>query len=379
MLSTIKRRASDERGATLLLVAGSMVALLSIVALAVDFGMLAVARTEAQRVADLSALAGAGALLQSPGNEELARAVAIDYAERNDVRHVDATLEPDDVEVDLANDRVTVTVYRIGERGNPVGTFFARVFGVNEVDISARATAEAAPAGGINCLLPLALPDRWEEAGGSENAPDDYNPEDGDTYVPWNPADPGAPYTGYTESDVGTEVIIKPAGGPGAMNPSWYFPWRPPGQQGGDDYRENIRRCVDPSVEYYVGQQVDTEPGNMIGPTKQGFSDLIAKDPHASWNELLNCVSDVGDKLSSDPAVCRGSPRVRAMPMFDPTEQPDPGKKPITLRNFAGVFVDRIEGNNVYAYFLGYSGIAPAGTPAGPTAGPIFKVLRLVE
>ncbi|MFQ5889203.1 MAG: pilus assembly protein TadG-related protein [Gemmatimonadota bacterium] len=387
MIRNLKRLVSDERGAVLLLVAGSMMALLSVVALAVDFGMLTVARTEAQRVADLSALAGAGGLLQSPGNEPLARALAVDYALRNDIRHNEAIVQPTDVEVDLVNDRVTVTVYRTIERGNPVNTFFARVFGVNGVSIAARATAEASPAGGVNCLLPLALPDRWFEAGGPGNDPDDYNADHGDYYVPWDPAAPSAPYTGYSEADVGVRIMIKANTGPGSMNPSWYFPWAPPdpdstdpaGVRGAELYSLRISGCIatDKGYVFGPGSVVDTEPGSMTGPTKAGFQRLIAKDPNAAWNTGMNCVTDALYQLSNDPTYCRGSARVRAMPMFNPTEEPDPGRKPFTFTNFVGVFVEEIEGNKIYARFTGYTGVTFGGT--GSPSAALFKKLQLID
>lgn len=76
---------------------------------------------------------------------------------------------------------------------------------------------------------------------------------------------------------------------------------------------------------------------------------------------------------------CRGSPRIRPVPLFNPTDQPDPGSKPFEFSNFAGIFVDEIEGKTVYGRWLGYTGIKPAAPDEDTTAGPLFKVLRLVE
>lgn len=366
-MRSFKRLLREERGVSLAFVALSVVALIGMGALAVDLGMFYTGRTEAQRVADLSAMAGAGGLLISPGNASLATALAIDYASRNEIRQQPAVVQPGDVNVDLANERVTVTVFRTQARGNPVATFLARVLGIDVVDISATATAEVSPAGGVNCVLPFAIPDRWAEVGGDPNT---FDPEEGDYYIPWDPSNPDAPYTGYAESDAGTSIVIKPFQN-GKPNASWYYPWRPPGQQGADDYRENIAGCVDPSLEYYVGQEVDTEPGAMIGPTKQGIQDLISQDPDAVWNSSLGCVTDSGG------STCRGSPRIRPAPMFDPTQTPDPGMQPFTLTNYAGIFIQGMQGNDVIGIFLGYSGIGPAGT--GSTSGPLIRTIRLVE
>jgi hypothetical protein len=373
----------EQRGTALVVVAGGMLAFTSVVALAIDVGLLTTARTEAQRAADSAALAGAGAFLGSPGNESLARHLATDFAARNKVRKESVTLREDDIAIDTDALTVTVFVYRVRDRGNAIHTFFARVFGIDEVNVAARATAEAAPAGGIKCLLPVAVPDRWSEAGGPGNDPEDYNPEDGDYYIPWvepesYPAVFNDPYTGYSQHDLGDRIALKSNTGGGGLNPSWYYPWRPPLQSGADDFRTNISTCVDPTIVYSVEQTVETEPGNMAGPTMQGFKDLMDQDVSARWNTTMKCVVDAGHEASSDSQYCRGSPRIRPIPLFDPTEEPDPGNKPFRFTNFAGVFVEDIQGNTVYARWMGYTGVKPA-SPGETTAGPLFKVLRLID
>ena len=384
MLAVINRRCADERGVALMVAAVSMIALTSAVALAVDVGMLTVARTEAQAVADGAAMAGASVLIDSPDNDGWARDEAMDFAALNRIRGRDAVVLEEDIDVDLGARTVAVQVLRTADRGNPMSTFFARVFGVNTVDITAYAKARASFAGNINCLLPLVLPDRWLEAGGAGNDPDDFNPEMGDEYIPWMDTSTDPPtynhetFTGYTEDDIGDQIVLKSNDGGGTYNPSWYYPWRPPNQSGASDFRENVRSCVDPTIGFTVGQEVSTEPGNMVGPTKQGFQDLYDLDPNATWNETLDCVTDAEYRLSGDASYCRNSPRIRPMPMFDPTAGPANGHSSFKFTNFAGVFVEGLQGNNVYARWIGYRGFSPA-SEEGPTAGPAFKVLQLVE
>jgi len=380
---TLKWKFREQRGAVLVVVAGGMLALSSVVALAVDVGLMTTARLEAQRAADAAALAGAGAFIGSPGNDLLARQLATDFAEHNEVRFEPVQLEPDDIAID--NDALTVSVwvYRNRARGNAIPTFFARVFGVNSVDIAAYATAEATAAGGINCLLPIAVPDRWREGGGPGNDPNTYDADKGDVYVPWiepnsEPVQYNADFTGYSDGDLGFQIPLKSNTAGTGSNKSWYYPWRPNAQMGADDYRNNVDNCVDPSEVFYVGIQVDTEPGNMAGPTMQGFADLIDQDPTARWNTVMNCVVSDGYQGSTDPTKCRQSPRIRPVPLFDPRESPDLGAKPFTFTNFVGMFVEKIEGKTVYGRWLGYTGIRPA-SPGEHTAGPLFKVLRLIE
>lgn len=377
------RARADERGVALVIAAGSMLALTSVVALAIDVGMLYTVRTEAQRVADGASLAGAGALIQSPDNVLLATQEAMRFGGMNSVGNRPANVLAEDVEVDTSLDQVTVTVLRTAERGNPVQTFFARVFGVNVVDVAAFATAEASEAGGINCPLPVAVPDRWYEAGGPGNDPDTYDPDQGDEYVPWFTGTLDDPvyndaYTGYGVDDVGSPFVLTSNQPNGGLNVSWYYPWRPADYFGADDFRDGVSTCIDPSKVFYVGMQVDTEPGNMAGPTMQGFQDVIDSDPSAVWNDNLKCIVDSGLQWSSEVSNCRTSTRVRPIPMFDPTAAPELGAKPFTFTNFAGIFIESIQGKNVNARWVGYTGLKPA--PAGAhTAGPLFRALRLVE
>ncbi|MCK5448435.1 MAG: hypothetical protein KAJ43_09840 [Gemmatimonadetes bacterium] len=381
---TLRQRVLGQRGSVLIVVASAMLALTSVVALAIDVGLMTTARVEAQRAADSAALAGAGAFIASPGNGGLARQLATEYAARNTVRFEAVAVLEDDIVIDTDALTVSVFVRRNRERGNAIPTYFARVFGVNEVNIAAMATAEAAPAGGINCLLPVAIPDRWHEAGGAGNDPDDLNPEYGDYYKPWvepdsDPAVYNDDFTGYAEKDLGMRIPLKSNTPNGGLNPSWYYPWRPPGQSGADDFRTNVNSCVDPSIFFFVGINVETEPGNMSGPTMQGFNDLLDQDPTARWNETMDCVVSDGYQASDDASKCRSSPRIRPVPLFDPTEEPELGAKPFAFTNFAGIFIEGIEGKTVYGRWLGYTGIKPAKPDEDTTAGPLFKVLRLIE
>ena len=381
----IRGRCSDERGVALIVAAGSMVALISAVALAVDVGMLTVARSEAQSAADGAAMAGASVLIDSPNNNEWAVDEAMEFAAHNKIRGTATSVLEEDVVVDLTARTVGVQVLRTEERGNPLGTFFARIFGVSEVNITAYAKARASNAGRINCLLPMAIPDRWLEAGGPGNDPKAFNPDLGDEYIPWmdTSTDPviynHESFTGYSTDDIGYQIVIKSNQGGGEYNDNWYYPWRPHEEMGADDYERNVRTCVNPDVGYSIGEIVDPEPGNMVGPTMAGFRDMIAGDQEAAWNETMACVTDAAYVLSDDASYCRSTSRIRPLPMFDPRYGPGTGLNEFAFSNFVGVFVEKVEGGQVYARFVGYHGSAPASDPGGPSAGPSFKVLQLIE
>jgi hypothetical protein len=375
------------------LIALSMVALLSAVALAVDVGMLVTARTEAQRVSDLSALAGAGILAVQPDAEALARITAIEFALLNTVQGEAAVVLPEDVDVNLDSSTVTVRTIRTQTRGTPVGTFFARVFGVNSVDITATATAIAEPAGSgvsTNCLLPIMLPDRWAEIEGTgpwavdgshfagvddsfdpridEPKPGEYDSDGAwDTYIP---PGPGVLYpTGYDDSVIGDTIEIhKAGGGGGGLNQSWYYPWTPmdaedqfyDGGPGAATYLDRFTNCMVATYKY--GDFVLTEPGAMVGPTNTGFDDIYALDPAVYWEP--NPPAPYGPEgcvwrpAVTEPPTDAGctvvSERIRRVPMFDPTQAPASGRKAVPLTNFGSVFVAEPQpGNTFTAIWLG--------------------------
>ncbi len=170
---------SGERGASLVLVAISLVALLAASALAIDLGMLYVARSQAQQAADAAALAGATALANSNcitaaggcsagGSQETqATEQAQAAGAQNYVMGQSADIRNSDVSFTYPNPQepeITVTVQRSVARENAVPTLLARVFGVSAVNVSAQATAEAVnPSGGsapvgYGCVAPFLVP-----------------------------------------------------------------------------------------------------------------------------------------------------------------------------------------------------------------------------
>ena len=360
----------DERGAAGIFVVLGMGVILGSAALAIDMGHMMNARTESQRVADLAALAGAAAFIDAPGNPaQTARAWAMQYAAANTVDRAPVSLAAEDIAVDLANERVRVTVRNTAVRGNAIETVFGRALGIDRVDIVTTAVAEASAATAVNCALPLMLPDRWTERGGD---PLRYDPGV-DYYEAWNPdGSANATFTGYSVASVGDAVAIKANTGPGYAARGEYYPVGAGDLTGGSGYGDHISLCPDEARTFTLDDLISTDANGMVGPTRQGFQDLIDLDRSALWDPAQQCVVDVLG------GPCRGSPRIRPIALFDPTDAMNPGVSPARIKNFAGVFVDRIQGNQVLLILAGYSGVQPAGV-GGQTMPTLFKVLRLVE
>jgi Flp pilus assembly protein TadG len=397
---------ADCRGSAITLVVIAMLALMAAVALAIDVGKLTAARAESQRAADAGALAAASAYIDDPDNADaVAKARAEEYAELQTVRGDTVVLVPaEDVLLDVDNYRVEVTVRNIAARSNAVTTFFARVLGINTVDIQTHAVAEAAPAGRVGCLLPIALPDMWADTLADEK----WNWDDGnrdnivaapDTWEPYRPCSPGAaPETfepsnctswggpwrnmgepGYTEPqykfDVGRPITIKPGNPHQAMQPGWFFPWRAVGDAGGADYEDSIVQCVDPETLFAGNEfiEVDVEPGNMIGPTIHGFEARVGDDPN-SWTD--GCTAGMSC-ITPDGAAYAG-PRLVHVPLIDPTTVVQPGMQSIKFTGFARMFINDISSNDIEARWLRLGG-NPGATGGEGNAGALPLYVRLVE
>ena len=153
--------------------------------------------------------------------------------------------------------------------------------------------------------------------------------------------------------------------------PSFYYPWAMEGGNGASWYRENIGHCNTDIMGF--GDVFTPEPGNMVGPTKQGMDDLIALDPDAYWDTAKKKVVS-----SKHP-----SPRVVAIPLFDPVYY-DSGKRngrnaSLKFVNYLGFFIERMQGNEVVGRITPVGGLRK-GSGFGPSPEGAFpKSIRLVE
>src|SRR5205809_3206459 len=215
-------RGTPERGAILIQVAISILALTAFAAFVVDYGVLWVARGQAQNAADAGALAGAIGLSY---DDTTYPPTVHPYLVRNSAAYAalcasgssSCTSEPSAADpvwpaqsgassaVDVlfecppgfTGNCVRVNVYRNGESGNVIGgpswmlpTFFGPLLGIHSPTASgplaaghgvkATASARVAAANGSNCLRPFAIPDFfWDNDGdGSFTPGDEYDPPD---------------------------------------------------------------------------------------------------------------------------------------------------------------------------------------------------------
>src|SRR6187402_2479029 len=328
----LRKFATDESGFSLVFVGLGGLALVGASMLAIDVGMLMSARSQAQNSADAGALAGAIALAYDDYDNRTATGPAVVHAiataKANKVQGKDVSVEVGDIEFlkDPAGEsnRVRVTVYRNVARGNPVSTLIAQYFGIKTANISAVAMAEASPANSMTCVKPFTIPDRWVEknpAVKSWAVGDDFSRYDkkgnvlspADVYQPQylppdnkvaNPA-----YSGYnSESSRGEKLVLRANNG-NKIQSSFYFSLAMTDDTGGSDYSWNIANCN--TKIYNWNDPLIQEPGAKEGPTVQGITALIAKDPGAVWNESTK-------KVDNSAYGERQSPRVFPIPLYDP-------------------------------------------------------------
>jgi len=365
---------SDERGMMMVFVGLGCFAFLAATTLSIDVGLFMTARTQAQTSADAGALAGAVALFYNDFNDRTSSGPAVRSAINTSQanRVIGGTVSVTSADVTFPKDPsgqptlVKVDVYRTSARGNPLPTLIGWLFGVRQVDIVATATAQSAPANAETCVKPWTIPDKWIEKSSPPNGQYDLGT---DIYI--DASDP-LNYTGYDPNrDKGTEVILKPNNSDKTF-PSMYNEWAIPPSRGAAWYRDNIESCntyIQP-----IGDPLTSEPGNKVGPTDQGTQALIDKDPNAYWDMGCNCVKG--------SAFLSGSPRVAAIPTYDP-QYYESGKKngrnaDLKVANWIGVFVESISNGEVTGRITPIKGLLNAAAgPAPPAAFP--RVIFLVQ
>jgi Flp pilus assembly protein TadG len=375
----------DERGISTIFVGVGFMAFFAATTLAIDVGMFMTARNQAQNAADAGALAGAVALVYNDFNNRTSTGPAVQNAvaasSANLVMKSGVSVGPSDVTFPVGptglSNRVRVFVYRTAARQNPIPTLVGPLFGVNNVDIRAVATAEASPANAVTCVKPFIIPDRWTE---NQNGP--WDPDDTfDRYDNKGNVIPNADvyngdlnspnYSGYNATrDKGLELMLRAQNG-NKVFPTMYFSWKMPGDDiGADFYRNNISGCNSSLIDI-TGTAIQ-EPGAMEGPTIDGIDDLIAKDPNAVWNDGCNCVKNSAFAVS---------PRIFPIPVYDPdyyqSNKMNGRNADLKVANIIGFFVTYRTGSEIHGRIHPITGQV---TSSGPAPQNSFAMaIRLVE
>lgn len=267
----------EQKGAVAVLMALTITALMGFAAIAVDIGNLYLNKTQEANMADAAALAGARDL---PAGSGQAIATANLYAGKNGKTgdNVQATVNSD-------NTIITVTVKR------NVPLFFAKVFSLLSSDVSATSRAANQVVTGVVGAVPFSVE--------KQNFTFD------------------------------TLYVLKDGGGSGSDGNYGALAL---GGKGASVYNYNIRYGYDGKLT--VGQWVDTEPGNMSGPTTDGVNYRIGLDPYATF-----------DTVKSD------SPRIIIIPIIDNLDVS--GRAEVQIVGFGAFFLEGVGGSGNDNYVTG--------------------------
>lgn len=277
-----------------------MAAILLMSALALDGGHMLMNKGRLQNAVDAAALSGAKTLSQvkgavnaaelsrtaawgtlslnasAVGNDELGNAIGGEMADFAVVEFSNSVYGPFSFPgpTDASYVRVSVPDYGL------IGFFwrFAQRFGNNTLGAkSVAAIATAGPSPTSPCdIAPLMVC----------GDPAQYNPSSGN-------------FWGYQFGDL--QVLKTAAGNSSAIGPGNFQLIRLPGNAGGDDIRKALAGGVEQC--HGVGEQVETEPGNTVGPVVDGLNtrfgqastsqypaDLVitANTPSLTYNDKLS-------------------------------------------------------------------------------------------
>lgn len=380
----MNRLPKREEGSIFIWSAVGLAVLIAFAAFATDIPYVYVARHQAQTAADGGALSGAYGLLTGTANTD-ATAIAVQTP------IIGQALAPNQIDVftcnsnggtidecsgDSANpDQVTCVTHRNVAHGNPMPLFLSpilQLFGLGRAtttssgwdaaNVSATATARVLNTCGGCGFPPWSIADRWVD----QNGDGEFDPLV-DLYDPVT--------TGYNyPADIGLQATLKVGNPQSAIEPGLFYPVDlPPLNKGtpipgGAQYRKNISSgCEGPgAIPVEVGDQLQVEPGNMVGPTKQGVQDLIDQDPGAFWDAGCNCVNST---------LGTSSPRLKPFAFFDPRLPYESGRTYVTVAKVGGFFIEALQGNNVIGRF---TPVAVSGAPSSPVCAGL-KTIVLVK
>lgn len=265
-MDLVGRLVSEESGSLLVVAAFVMTAMIGLAALSADVGRLVVERQRLSTVADAAALSGAQFLPEAP---ESAVTTARGILQKNGINPLTGT-----VAISLDQKNVTVAVSR------SVSMSFARIFGAEQVDVGSGARAHTSYLSRYYGAAPLGVP--------------------------------------RADWQVGQQVTLKLAPQDGTVSPGNYQALAL-GKSGAASYEQNMMNGYQAWVG--VDEWLDTETGNMAGPTIRAAKYRIDHDPYATATDYT-----------------RQSPRLMVVPVLEDFNVN--GKGQVKVVGFATFFLE---------------------------------------
>ena len=312
------------------------------VSLAIDVGKLMAARTELQAAADAAALAGASAIDMGTLelNQTLSKSRAAETASSNSAYQDLKTSVVINPETDVTFPgvrKVTVSVYRDSAHGTPVMLYFAQTLGLRWMGVRAKATAEVAPLSTVcDGLAPFA-PEQ-SDSGFSNACGTSYTLKLG----AGNSTSGNYQLLDYPDSCLASNVT---GGGGAAIR----------------YYIENGFKCC---LEIGSLVTVDTEPGNVVGPVRQGLQQRWDEDTDRRNTICYQDYTGNQKRVFLCPIIANFNVN---------------GKKEVRILKFAAFFLLERPGGNlvsggVKGQFIDYVSVGTADSSIPPDSTSLFGV-----
>jgi hypothetical protein len=410
------RWTGGERGASLVLVGIGLTALLSVMSLAVDLGMLYVARSQAQRAADAAALAGASTFLQSGctssvggcvngGSQEgPAREQAKAAAAQNAILGQPASVANSDISFYYPTPEEPQIVVNVTRAGIP--TIFAKMFLVSTATVRATATAEAYnPDNGTanvdnSCVAPFLVPNCDPLHTGAPSSTCSWAGTAGTFVTPGSTPDTSTVTNRgfYPQGVVGEQWQLH-FGDTGPSNgaaPSHWYLVAFDSSQSASQLSNNISQCAPKKIS--CGDTLQTFMGKAVGPVDQGIEDRIhalglgmdqGQDTISFTGDTSNPFSVTGgmnNPVSSQRGqVLQGtSDSMVTVPVYDGHEL-SPGWNTVTVVGFIQMFIQSVDHQGTYngasAMIVAATGCNDPGGSGGSVSsnGSTLIPIRLIQ
>ena len=349
-----------EKGTILITTAVSLLALVTVMGLALDLGVMYTARTSAQHAADAGALAGAYMFINYPpgtvnnggaypnGNQSVAKLVAQNTVAKNKI--LGQSFATSDATVTFpTSTRITVDVAKA------VPTYFMKVAGWNTVTVRAHATAEASNAPtGTTCLRPFWITLKALNGGTCGGS----SPHPGDSIQLW-------------DKDTGGLIGASDWGLIGHNDPA---------------VADAISTCS--AVLNSCGDTLENKPGHTVGKLVPAMEDVICPD------EGGNCKScggvDCGDWIWKGPGEYTDRntnvnsnmvPAVMTVAVWDDCSGPSPkgGRTNFSVAGYIELFVENVDKKNGIGTRFIKMDECPGNTSGSNISGPQAIPIRLIN
>jgi hypothetical protein len=283
-----------ERGSVVVLVTLALTALLGFCAIVTDVGLMYAEKAHLQNSVDAAALAGVQEL---PNDPSLAEQRARDYATRNGAPAVTVTFEAN-------NAKIIVLATQ------QVPTYFARIWGIAEEQISVSAKAMMVPPAGLSGAVPLSIQEQdfvygqkyVLKSGGGSGTSDWYLDDDKNNNVRKSGEESGAS--------------------------GWYGALELTGT-GADMYKSDLANGYQGTLR--VGQILNVKHGNMSGPTADGINTRLSRDTRVPKNTIDN--------------HDRNAPQIVYIPIVQIITESGNSIQKVQIVGFAAFFLEGVAGN----------------------------------